>query len=299
MPPTTDKELLYRFTNDVLFKMFFVRNPKLLKRLVAVFLGIPLKSIRGFQVTNTEMPPEEIGKKFCRLDISMIVSRQRVNLEIEVQDRGNFKERSLFHWAKLFTSALPTGDNYSLLPRTIVISILGFSLFECLEFRSEFQPMEIERHESFSDKMRMMFFELPKLAGIDSNENPCELDLWLALFNARTEEELARLEKKGGNVMSRAVEAYHNIAVSEEFRQLERLREKTRYDEAQALFDAGRRGERRGEKRSDDRWQRAVADKDVLIADKDNLIADKNSLIADKDSLIAELQAKLKHFNPN
>ena len=41
---TKDKgtKLEYTFKSDVLFKMLFVRYPDLLKRLVAVLLGIPL-----------------------------------------------------------------------------------------------------------------------------------------------------------------------------------------------------------------------------------------------------------------
>jgi len=32
------------------------------------------------------MPPEEIGKKFCRLDINMVVDDKRINLEITPQN---------------------------------------------------------------------------------------------------------------------------------------------------------------------------------------------------------------------
>ncbi|MCL1997826.1 MAG: Rpn family recombination-promoting nuclease/putative transposase, partial [Turicibacter sp.] len=90
--------LVYTFKSDVLFKMLFVRNPDLLKRLVAVLLDIPLTSIQEFYLTNTEMPPEEMGKKFCRLDINMIVDGKQVNLEIQVLDEGNYPERIMFHW---------------------------------------------------------------------------------------------------------------------------------------------------------------------------------------------------------
>lgn len=65
--------LKYTFRSDVLLKMLFIRHPELLKRLVAVLLGIPINSIEDFQTINTEMPPEEISKKFCRLDINMMV----------------------------------------------------------------------------------------------------------------------------------------------------------------------------------------------------------------------------------
>ena len=93
--------LEYTFKSDVLFKMLFVKYPELLKRLVAVLLGIPLESIEHFQTINTEMPPEEIGKKFCRLDINMIVDGKRFNLEIQVENEGNYPERSMFHWMSI------------------------------------------------------------------------------------------------------------------------------------------------------------------------------------------------------
>jgi len=64
--------------------MLFVKYPDLLKQLVSELLKIPLKSIEDFKITNPEMPPESLGDKFCRLDINMIVDKQRVNLEIQV-----------------------------------------------------------------------------------------------------------------------------------------------------------------------------------------------------------------------
>ena len=82
--------------------MLFVRNPDLLKRLVAVLLGIPLASITDFQTINTEMPPEEIGTKFCRLDINMIVDGRQVNLEVQIEDEGIAeKDTALAEQAKL------------------------------------------------------------------------------------------------------------------------------------------------------------------------------------------------------
>lgn len=99
-------KLAYTFKSDVLFKMLFVQYPELLKRLVAVLLSIPIENIEQFNLINTEMPPEEIGKKFCRLDINMIVDDKRVNLEIQVEDEGNYPERSLFHWARVYSAAL-------------------------------------------------------------------------------------------------------------------------------------------------------------------------------------------------
>jgi len=138
--------LKYTFKSDVLFKMLFVRHPHLLKRLVTVLLGIPLASIEDFQTVNTEMPPEEIGTKFCRLDINMVVDGRQVNLEIQIEDEGNYPERCMFHWAKMYVSSLPSGNDYSLLPQTIVISIMGFEHFNSMDVHSEFAIMEVKRH---------------------------------------------------------------------------------------------------------------------------------------------------------
>ena len=49
--------------------------------------------------------------------------------------------------------------------------------------------------------------------------------------------------------MSQAVQAYHSITATEEFRGLEWLRRKREHDEAQAMYSAEKRGEERGEER--------------------------------------------------
>jgi len=77
-------------------------------------------------------------------------------------------------------------------PRAIIISIVAFKLFDCAEFHSEYQALEVTRHTPLTDKMSLHYFELPKLPTSVDTENGMEL--WLALFNAETEEELAKLE---------------------------------------------------------------------------------------------------------
>lgn len=110
---------------------------------------------------------------------------------------------------------------------------------------SPFQPLEVTRHTLLSDKMVFYFFELPKLPDHVNQENM--LLLWLSLFNADTQEELEKIMEMEVPVMSRAINAYDTITASSEFCEKERLREKARHDEAQALYNA-RREARREEK---------------------------------------------------
>jgi hypothetical protein len=62
--------------------------------------------------------------------------------------------------------------------------------------------------------------------------------------------------------MSEAINAYYAITTSSEFRERERLYEKARHDEAQAM----RHARLEGIKEEREKWQGVVADKDVEIA---------------------------------
>ena len=214
----------------------------MLKRLVAAILGIAVDSITEFIITNTEIPPEAIGDKFCRLDISMIVNGQRANLEVQVEDEKDYPERSLYHWARIYSSALKAGSPYSSLPRVIIVSILDFIMFDCAEYRSEFGALELKRLELLSDKLSMLYFEVRKLPKVIDKEN--ELELMLSLFRAKTEEELKQLEALEVAVVTQAIGAYREVVVSHEFRELERLRAEARNNEASALANAERKAEK-------------------------------------------------------
>ena len=230
------RKLPYTFKTDTLFKMLFVKHEDLLKKLVAALLRIPLESIEQFTVRNPEMPPEALGDKFCRLDINMTVSNQLIDLEVQISNEGDYPERVMLYWAREFSTALPAGQSYSMLPRTMIISIIDFNLFDCKEFHSFFQPLEVTRHTLLSDKMGFHFFELKKLPGDVSEKD--DLLLWLALFRAETEEDLEKIKNMGVPTMEQAINAYYTITASPEFREIERLRERARHDEAQALHHA-------------------------------------------------------------
>ena len=232
-------KLKYTFTNDTLFKMLFVKYPHLLKKLVTVLLGIQLDSIEQFAIRNPETPPENLGDKFCRLDINMTVDGQRVDLEVQVDDEGDYPARTLHYWAREYSTALPAAGRYAELPRTVIISIVGFKLFPCAEYHSEYQALEVTRLTPLSDKLALHYFELPKLPETVTADNG--LELWLSLFRAKTEEDLKKLEAMEVQEMKEAISAYRHITITPEFQEAERLRSKARHDEAQALFNAERK----------------------------------------------------------
>jgi predicted transposase/invertase (TIGR01784 family) len=289
-------ELKYKFTYDTLFKMLFVKYPELLKRLVAAALGIAAGNIAEFVITNPEIPPDALGDKFCRLDINMTVDGSRVDLEVQVEDEGDYPERSLYHWARGYSSALQSGGEYSQLPRVIIISILDESVFNCAEYHSEFQPLEVTRHTPLTDRMALHYFEVRKLPRDIDVMN--ELQLMLSLFRAKTEEELKRLEGLGVSVVTQAIEAYREVTISPEFKELERLRSLARHNEASALAHARREAVAEAEAKwqgvvieTETKWQGVVIETETKWQ---GVVADKDAALADKDAEIARLRAQLE-----
>ncbi|MDR2108972.1 MAG: Rpn family recombination-promoting nuclease/putative transposase, partial [Coriobacteriales bacterium] len=206
-----------------------------------------------------------IEDKFCRLDINMVVDGDRVTLEVQVADEGDYPERSLYYWAREYSSALQAGSPYTTLPKVVIISIVGFSLFDAVPYHSEFQLLEAHRHSLLTDRLSLHYFEVRKLPEEINRED--ELEALLALFKAKTEEDIQRLEALEVPIVTEAVKAYREVTVSPEFREIERLRADARHNEASALLNAERKGERKGERKANEKWQKVVEEKDALIAE--------------------------------
>lgn len=102
-----------------------------MKKLVADLLGIPLQS-----------------------------NGQRVDLKVQVCNEGDYPERVMYYWAREFSSALMAGQGYSTLPRTIVISIIDFILFEC-------------EGASCLPLLKTFHLKNPSLAKPNSTQNAC------------------------------------------------------------------------------------------------------------------------------
>ena len=221
----------HSLTEDILFHIFFKKNQDLLKHLVATVLEIRLSSIDEFIIINSEIPPDFVKEKLCRLDIVMKVNSQFVTIEVQVENQGNFPERSLFYWARTFSSSLDSGQPYSAIPKVACINILNFDLFKCPEHKSTFMIMETTRHAPLTDRLKLFYFELPKLPQTVSPDD--SLNLWLSFFHADSSAQRERIGALGGTIMKQANDAFNSVISSIEFQALERAREDAIRNEAE------------------------------------------------------------------
>ncbi len=225
---------------DIIFKKLFSENEDMLLSFVASMLDIPIESISEINITNPEMPPESVSGKFSRLDLNMKVDNRLVNVEIQVKNEPDYRDRVLFYWAKLYTSELKSGENYSGLKQAISINIINFNMFDGNDYRNEVNAVVKQTGEIFSDKLSIHFFELKKVNKKPNPQNSCEL--WLQFINADSEEEFEMIEQTNIPIMQKAVRVIYDMSEDTRIREAARMREKTLHDEASALYNAKQEG---------------------------------------------------------
>lgn len=122
---------------DIIFRKLFSENEDLLHDFLASILDIPNDSIKKIQIVNPELSPEAIENKFSRLDLNMAIDDKLVNVEIQIYNDPDYRDRALFYWAKLYTSELKSGDSYRKLKQAITVNIINFNMFEGVDYHTE------------------------------------------------------------------------------------------------------------------------------------------------------------------
>jgi uncharacterized protein (DUF3084 family) len=142
---------------------------------------------------------------------------------------------------------------------------------------------------------------LPKLPDLIDGDD--ELKFWLALFKAKTEEDLNRIMEMGVSIMNEAIDAYKSVSVSQELYEIERLRDLTRRNEASALAYEREKATAEAEAKAaaeaakaEERFKREIANKDTEIANRDSAIANKDTDIANKEAEIMRLRTMLNQL---
>ena len=229
---------------DIIFKKIFSENDDLLTDFVAGLLEIPTESITSISLKNTEITPETLEGKFSRLDLNMTVNDKLVNVEIQLNKNGDFRDRTMFYWSKLFTSELGSGENYSNLKTAITINILDFVMFPDREdYHAEVVPVIKDTGEVYSDKFHIHIFELRKLH--KNYKTRSRREMWLNFINSESEEDFDMIRQINDPVMNKAVKVIIDMSRDTQIRENARIREKALHDEA--FFMEGARAEGRAE----------------------------------------------------
>lgn len=231
---------------DVVFKHLFTSadSKDILTDFLASVLDIDPEDITNITILNTELAPEIVDHKYSRLDLLIEVEGRLINVEIQVKPFSDYRERTLFYWAKVFTMELKRGQTYKDLKQTISINILDYNMFDCEECHSIFQLREVTRNELLTDKCRFDFLELPK-ASTDSRQIK-RLRRWLNFFNLKSEGDADMIAQANDEVMNKAVFILKQMSADEKMQEIARIRERALHDEASYIADATAKGRAEG-----------------------------------------------------
>ena len=166
---------------------------------------------------------------------------------MQVVDHKNIEKRILFYCAKLFTSSLKSGYDYSTLEKSISILITNYELENQKDIekyitkwnlREETYPMHI-----LTDTMEIYIIELKKFKKFKDNSNYKRLNSWIKFIES-SEEEIDMSNKE----IVKAKKILEEISQDEHERYLAELREKYILDQKNIEATGYDKGLKQGKK---------------------------------------------------
>ena len=236
--------------NDVVFQKLFGTQEH--KELLISFLNsILIKS------GNEEIKSISIEEK--RLDVSILVDEKlsildiyvttnhnaHINVEIQLINKYNMIERTLFYWSKMYMNQIKKGVDYSKLNKTITINILDFDYIDTVKYHSWYQLYEAEEQNKLTDILEIHFVELNKFNKANKEYND-KLQKWLQFIINPCSEEVQSIMVKDHEIKE-AMDILSQISGDEEIVRLAEMREKAILDENTRLNAAKKQGIELGE----------------------------------------------------
>ena len=207
--------------------------------------GFPL--IKKVELKNPFNLKKIVFDKESILDIKATDESGKIfNVEVQTSGTGLFNHRTLYYWARLYSSQLHEGDIYSKLYPAICINILDFKLFNDFEkYHSTFMVREKDNPEYFlSEHLVIHFLELPKLKGLEAGK---KLTQWLYyLNNEGKEDKIMQILLKENKNIARAHEQYIAFTKDEELMDAYEAHIKWKKDYNTGIFNAKEEGIKEG-----------------------------------------------------
>ena len=232
-------KLPYTLTNDFFFKVFLQRNETALRGLLCAMLSMKSEEITDIVVTNPIQEGDTVDDKNVILDIKVEVNKsQIINLEMQVENLGNWPERSLTYLCRMFDQ-LKSGEDYKNVKKTIHIGILDFTPKDFPHiFYSNYFLYNPQTGHKYSDKFGIYMLQLNQIGNQEDEKEMPELYYWASLFKATTWEEIQMLADKNESI-KKSIVTLKELTADEKAQMQMEARERYRRDMV-AAQDFGR-----------------------------------------------------------
>ena len=255
-----NEETQLKVTNDYIFKRIFAKkgNESILKDLLNAILGIKIKEIEVMADTNLEKEIET--RKLGILDIKAVLNNDTIiDIEIQILNRHNMIERTLYYWSGLYNNQLQKGEEYQESKRVIAINILDYNEFtegpyhEIAKLRREYM------YRVLTDKMEIHFIQIPKFKK-QRKDMKTKLDMWMEFISQIDKEGVENAMSKNKEI-KKAQEEYEYLTGEENERRIAFLMDKAIRDEKSSYRDGKQDGIKLGRKDGEEKKQKEIAKK--------------------------------------
>ncbi|EKQ50978.1 MULTISPECIES: Rpn family recombination-promoting nuclease/putative transposase [unclassified Clostridium] len=240
-----DDKMILDPKNDVVFQKIF-GSPEnediLISFLNALLERTEKEKIRHIEYVDTKLSDvEAIDDKIGILDVRVVTEKGiHINVEIQLINRYNMINRTLFYWSRLYSNQIKKGENYKNLNKTITINILNFNYIESKKYHTTYHLWEDEEKTKLTDILEIHFIELPKYL----NEQPelnNSLNKWLA-FLTKPEKRIMEVVEMGEPEIRKAITVLDMLSRDPETVRLAELRMKKILDEKSMIEGAKEEG---------------------------------------------------------
>lgn len=249
---------------DIVFQALFgdVGSEKITGRFLRSILKQEVSEVDLSQ--NIVLRREQEDDKLGILDIiAKINEKEYCNIEMQLMDTGEIRERILYYWSKIYARQLKKGQKYRELEKTIVILIANFEIkgLEDLKYHTEWKIMDKETQKVIlTDKFELRIIELPKI----KEEEQEELIDWL-LFLENPQSERVKTKMEENEELKEAVEKLQGMSEDDYMQRIADLREKAILDYNSGMDTALRKGIKKGKLETAKKMLEKGMDIDTII----------------------------------
>ena len=187
----------YNMTNDYMFRAVLQSNNTVLRGLICSLLHLSEKEVTSVEITNPVILGEAVKDKEFRLDINVVLNNHiLINLEMQIANKLNWRERSLMYLCRSFDQ-LNHGQDYMDTEPVVHIGFLDYTLFEDLpEFYASYKLINVKNNQKYSDSLTLNVVDLSRIDLATDEDKKYHIHEWAMLFKAATWEEIKMLASK-------------------------------------------------------------------------------------------------------
>ena len=224
--------------NDYAFKRIFgtEENTDILQDLLDCILDILPENIAGLELLDKEFHKEILTEKLGILDIKLRLKDETIiNIEIQNRWRGDFPERSVYYWSKMYNESIKQGQDYTNLPKCITINLIGKGFNKNKRLHNKYFVMEKDTKEPLFSKLEIHIINLETAKLLDESNytdiKAKRLLSWLK-FIETDDREVRKMLAQNSKTMKKANAAIEVMEMSPRDKWLYESRMKYQHDMA-------------------------------------------------------------------